>query len=180
MPAIASPSSLVELVQTLQEQQQQSAEAAAAIAQTLKEQQRHQQEQAAAVSQTLGQISRLLSSLLGGLAPVLGHAAPAPAQAAAPQPAAKFGGNATAAPKPAAKSPSKGGRSASKFTTTGVESVLAFISKRGNPTSAEVNQHWQTEGRSGKADITLSQLTKAKKLKRTANPAGRGSRYTIV
>ena len=159
MAAISSPANLVELVQVLQDQQQQHSQAADAFAQTLKELQGQQREHASAVAQTLKQIGDLLSSLLGGLSPLVAQAAPAGAPAVARTTVAKASGSAGA---------------------TGNDFVLAFVRKHGSPTSAQVNQQWIAAGRKHKADITLSQLVKAGKLKRSPNPAGRGSLYSVV
>ena len=66
-----------------------------------------------------------------------------------------------------------------KFARSGEASVLAFVAARKNPTTAEVNKRWASEGRAGKADNTLSKLAKDGKLARIADPAVRGSRYTV-
>jgi hypothetical protein len=167
MAAISSPANLVELVQVLQDQQQQHRQAADTFAQTLKELQVQQREHANAVAKTLKQIGDLLSSLLGGLSPLVAHAAPAGAPPAAGRAATRAAtGAATGA------SGSAG--------ATGNDFVMAFVRKHGSPTSAQVNQEWIAAGRKHKADITLSQLVKAGKLKRSPNPAGRGSLYSVV
>jgi hypothetical protein len=63
---------------------------------------------------------------------------------------------------------------------TGNEFVIGFVKEKKNPTSQEINAAWKADGRNRNADITLSLLTKAKKLKRTPLGAGiRGSRYSI-
>jgi hypothetical protein len=66
-----------------------------------------------------------------------------------------------------------------KLETTGEESVLEFIRDRGNPTTAEVNDHWQSEGRPGVANPILARLLKRKLLRRENDPNVRGSRYRI-
>ncbi len=72
-------------------------------------------------------------------------------------------------------------RKAQKFSTTGDESVLAFVKERKNPTSQEIEGHWKGEGRGGPAANTLTKLVKAKKLKRTPLGKGvRGSRYSLA
>ena len=65
------------------------------------------------------------------------------------------------------------------FERTGEESVLAFVKYHGKPTAKEVNEHWQAEGRGGKADNALSKLVKENKLKRVSAPGERGSRYQV-
>ena len=66
-----------------------------------------------------------------------------------------------------------------KLETTGEESVLEFIRAQGNPTTAQVNAHWQQEGRPGVANPILARLLKRKILQRENDPGVRGSRYRI-
>jgi len=63
------------------------------------------------------------------------------------------------------------------FSQTGEESVLAFVKSHGGPTAKEVNQHWQSEGRGGKADNALGKLVAEGRLRRVQNKEGRGSLY---
>jgi hypothetical protein len=63
------------------------------------------------------------------------------------------------------------------FSKTGEETVLEYVTSKGPVTAAEVNKHWQGEGRGGKADNTLSKLVKDGKLKRVKNKGERGSSY---
>jgi hypothetical protein len=74
----------------------------------------------------------------------------------------------SASKKTAKKGASKKGarKKRGRFAQTGSESVLAFVKQHGRPTTAEVNKHWQKEGRGGTADNTLSQLVKGGYLKR--------------
>ena len=46
--------------------------------------------------------------------------------------------------------------------------------------AADVNKHWQGEGRGGKADNTLTKLVKDGKLKRHEVKGERGGRYSIA
>ena len=160
MAAVESPSNLVELIHKLEMQKAQHAE------------------MAAAVTTTLGQISGLLGSLIGGQQrPAVSHTAPK----AAPKPAPKATTTpmASKAPSaPAAKAPAVANRT--KYTLTGDESVLAFIKRRGNPSTSEVQTHWSSEGRGSSADNSLSKLYRDKKIKREPNKQGRGSRYTMA
>ena len=73
-------------------------------------------------------------------------------------------------------------RTRGKFAKTGLESVLEFVASKGakGATSAEINTQWKSEGRGATADTTLSQLTKAKKLKRVKLKGQKGSRYTLA
>jgi hypothetical protein len=82
---------------------------------------------------------------------------------------------------PVAKVANPGGTKKTKSNgETSNEFVLGFIKEKKNPTSQEVNAAWKAAGRSRTADITLSLLTKAKRLKRTPlGPGIRGSRYSI-
>lgn len=66
-----------------------------------------------------------------------------------------------------------------KLETTGEESVLEFIRAQGNPTTAQVNAHWQQEGRPGVANPILARLLKRNILRRENDPRVRGSRYRI-
>jgi hypothetical protein len=55
--------------------------------------------------------------------------------------------------------------------------VFNFVKAQGKPNAAEVNQHWQKEGRGGKADNTLTKLVKDGRLKRVQVKGERGGRY---
>jgi hypothetical protein len=67
-----------------------------------------------------------------------------------------------------------------KLPQTGEESVLAFIREHGKPTTAEINDHWKSEGRPGVANPTVARLLKRGLLKRENDPAVRGSRYSVA
>lgn len=71
-------------------------------------------------------------------------------------------------------------RKRGRFKQTADESILAFVKKAGKPTTAEVNKHWQAEGRGGKADNALTKLVQTRKLKRVKDKSVRGSRYTLA
>ncbi|HEX4123362.1 MAG TPA: hypothetical protein VHY37_01445 [Tepidisphaeraceae bacterium] len=72
-------------------------------------------------------------------------------------------------------------RRRSRFAVSGNESILSFVRQHPNATTQEIKTHWGAEGRGGGADNSLSLLTKAKKLKRTALGKGiRGSSYTVA
>ncbi|MEX0774895.1 MAG: hypothetical protein WD042_04170 [Phycisphaeraceae bacterium] len=85
-------------------------------------------------------------------------------------------------PKPGAAGKAKRGgkRHRGSFPVTGTESVLKFIKQHGSPSTAELNKHWQKEGRKGKADNLLSLLAKAGKVKREKSGDVRGSRYKLA
>jgi len=84
------------------------------------------------------------------------------------------------APKPVGRPAKKrGGRRS--FAISGEESVLAFIKEHKNPTTHDIEAHWQSEGRGATAANTLSRLGKDGKVKRTPLGKGiRGSRYTLA
>lgn len=171
MLARASSLNLVQLIEALHEQEQQYQEASDAISKTLQEQAEQQRAAGSEIARTLGQISGMLSSLLGGVVAAPAVSAP-PVRRGPGRPPASASAAGAAAPK------RRGRRS--RFGTTGNESVLAFVKEHGNPTSAEMTAHWNSEGRGGKVENTLGPLVRAKKLKRSPNPNGRGSRYTIA
>ncbi len=81
--------------------------------------------------------------------------------------------------------PADAGKSARKprtrgiFKRTGTESILALLRKKGLP-GAAINQAWKQEGRAGRADATLGQLVKARKLKRIKVKGQRGSLYALA
>jgi DNA-binding PadR family transcriptional regulator len=64
-----------------------------------------------------------------------------------------------------------------KFELTGERSVLGFISRRGSPTTAEINEHWRAEGRRGVANVILLKLLKQGLIQRRLDAGIRGSRY---
>ena len=72
-------------------------------------------------------------------------------------------------------------RKRGSFEKSGEESVLEFVTAAGKPNALEVNEHWQKEGRGGKADNTLSKLVKEGKIKRLPAKEGeRGGRYAAA
>jgi hypothetical protein len=83
---------------------------------------------------------------------------------------------ARASSKVAAKSAPKG---RGKYTQTGDEFILAFLAKRGNATTTEIRQHWQKQGRKGKAENNLTGLVKTGKVLRNPTPGEAGSTYSI-
>jgi len=78
------------------------------------------------------------------------------------------------------KAGAKRGRKRQTFSKSGEESVLDFVREAGSPNSAEVNAHWEAEGRKGRADNALSKLVSDGKLKRVNAPGERGSRYKVA
>ncbi len=70
-------------------------------------------------------------------------------------------------------------RKRGKFAMSGEQSIISLIGRKGGATSQEIERHWKQEGRGGTAANMLSQMTKAKKLKRTPLKGQRGSTYTV-
>jgi hypothetical protein len=66
-----------------------------------------------------------------------------------------------------------------KFAVSGEQSILAFIKSKTNPVGREIETHWKSEGRKGRAINKVSKLVKDKKLKRAALKGERGSRYSL-
>ena len=65
------------------------------------------------------------------------------------------------------------------FVVTADAFVLGFIQANPGCTTAQVNEHWTTEGRNGKADQTLFKLVKAGQIARKNIKGKRGSMYTV-
>tara|TARA_B100000614_G_C14347821_1_gene411679 strand:+ start:61 stop:501 length:441 start_codon:yes stop_codon:yes gene_type:complete len=68
-------------------------------------------------------------------------------------------------------------RTRKTFAVSGDESVLAFVKANPDCTTAQVNEHWTKEGRSGKADNALGKLVKEDKIARKNIKGQRGSTY---
>ncbi|MAX24156.1 MAG: hypothetical protein CMJ19_06595, partial [Phycisphaeraceae bacterium] len=64
-------------------------------------------------------------------------------------------------------------------TATADTFVLSFIQANPGCTTAQVNEHWITAGRNGKADQTLFKLVKNGQIARKNIKGRRGSMYTI-
>jgi hypothetical protein len=69
-------------------------------------------------------------------------------------------------------------RGPGKYALTVDESVLAFVQANPECTTAQVNEHWIKEGRSGMASNTLAKLAQAGKLTRKNLKGQRGSTFT--
>ncbi|MAX23001.1 MAG: hypothetical protein CMJ19_00740 [Phycisphaeraceae bacterium] len=90
--------------------------------------------------------------------------------------------------KPVAKAQSNGPekttfpgrkRTRNSFTITANDFVLSFVQANPECTTAQVNEHWITEGRNGKADQTLFKLVKTGQIARKNIKGQRGSMYTV-
>jgi hypothetical protein len=106
----------------------------------------------AEIDEVLGRIQHALGGLGGASAPVAGLDAPEGARVR---------------------------RRYQKLPQTGEESVLTFVREHGNPSTAEINDHWRGEGRPGVANPTVARLLKRGALRRENDPTVRGSRYRI-
>lgn len=71
-------------------------------------------------------------------------------------------------------------RKRGRFALTAEESVLQFIKARGNPSTADLTEHWRAEGRKGAVNVTLYKLLLAGQITRVHDAAVRGSRYAIA
>jgi predicted transcriptional regulator len=100
-------------------------------------------------------------------------------------------GSAAATTKPAVKAvampvaaPTLSGRGRARrpgeLPTTGVQSILALVKARGNPTTSQINARFKAEGRHSTADTLLGELVKKGVLKK--NPLGGrlGSEYSLA
>ena len=79
---------------------------------------------------------------------------------------------------PAPSTEGKTGRR-KKFKVSGEQSVLAFVGKKGSPTTAEIVANWKKQGRLSNVGNTLTNLVKDGKLRREDIPGQRGSRYSV-
>ncbi len=70
-------------------------------------------------------------------------------------------------------------RARAKYTQTGDEFILSFLSKKGNATTNEIRQHWKKQGRRGKAENNLTGLVKSGKVLRSPTPGQAGSTYSL-
>lgn len=91
--------------------------------------------------------------------------------------------NTASAPRGPGRSSKKDGtkkgrrRGRKSYSQTANEFVLGLVKSR-SMTTREINEAWTAAGRKGKADNTLTKLTKAKQLKRKNIKGARGSQYT--
>ena len=115
----------------------------------------------AAIDKTLEQVNALLGAPPGSAMPAW-------------QPTSKLAMAAT----PTRSTAKRRGRK--QFAMTGEQSILAFIKARRNPTTREVNAQWKQEGRGGTADSLLSEMAKAKKLRKKPLGGRLGSEYSLA
>ncbi len=88
----------------------------------------------------------------------------------------------TAAATPASKADASTlkPRKRGMFARTGEQSILAWLAGGKSLTTARINAAWKREGRKGTADVSLSDLVKSRKLKRTKIKGQRGSQYKLL
>jgi hypothetical protein len=152
MPVSNASSDITVRIQSLLDQREEHTKAIAAIEETL-----------AKVGAALGTPAKPPKPA----API--PKAVAPAKPAAPKPAP---------PKPAA--PAKGTRTRRQFAISGEQSILQFVKSKSSPKGSEIETHWKSEGRKGRAINLISKLAKEKKLKRIPLKGERGSRYSVA
>jgi hypothetical protein len=70
-------------------------------------------------------------------------------------------------------------RKRAKYSQTAEEFILSFLSKHRSATTSEIRQHWQKQGRGGKAENSLTGLVKSGKLIRSPRPGQAGSSYSL-
>lgn len=89
---------------------------------------------------------------------------------------------AAAKPARAAKVKAKGGKRGkrARYDQTAEEFILSFLAKNRSATTSEIRQHWQKQGRGGKAENSLTGLVKNGKLVRTPRPGQAGSSYSLA
>lgn len=90
----------------------------------------------------------------------------------------KAAGKAKRGPKPKVVSKGKRGKRA-KYDQTAEEFILSFLAKNRSATTSEIRQHWQKQGRGGKAENSLTGLVKSGKVLRTSKPGQVGSSYSL-
>lgn len=66
-----------------------------------------------------------------------------------------------------------------RYAQTAEEFILSFLGNNPGATTSEIRQHWQKQGRGGKAENSLTGLVKNGKLIRTARPGQAGSSYSL-
>lgn len=98
--------------------------------------------------------------------------------------AGKTRGKAKAAPKSGrgAKGKAASGKRGkrARYDQTAEEFILSFLAKNRSATTSEIRQHWQKQGRGGKAENSLTGLVKNGKLVRTPRPGQAGSSYSLA
>jgi hypothetical protein len=121
-----------------------------------------------------------IEETLAKVGAALGTAA-APSKPAAPKAVApaKPAAVKAAPPKPAAPA-AKGKRTRRQFAISGEQSILNFVKSKSSPKGSEIESHWKSEGRKGRAINLISKLSKEKKLKRIPLKGERGSRYSVA
>jgi DNA-binding transcriptional regulator YiaG len=67
-----------------------------------------------------------------------------------------------------------------KLKQTGAQAILSFVKRGPALATRQINDAWRKQGRAGTADVTLGQLVRAGKLKRTKVEGRRGSQYTAA
>lgn len=86
------------------------------------------------------------------------------------------------APKPTTAKTSRRPKPRGSFKITGPETIIAFVKAAGKDgrTGSEIAAHWDAQGRGAGVYAILTQLVKAKKLKRQKLSGRQGSRFTVA
>ncbi|PSM31327.1 hypothetical protein [Haliangium sp. UPWRP_2] len=78
------------------------------------------------------------------------------------------------------KAGATGGRGKrARYAQTAEEFILSFLGNNPGATTSEIRQHWQKQGRGGKAENSLTGLVKSGKVLRTSKPGQVGSSYSL-
>lgn len=98
--------------------------------------------------------------------------------------ASKWGVDLKTDKRPGRKRPgATAGRKRKSFDKTGKQSIIDFVvaRKKNHPTISDINQHWHSEGRAGRADTIVTKLVQDGQLERLESEEGtRGSRYAVA
>lgn len=78
------------------------------------------------------------------------------------------------------KAAAKPRRKATKFKQSADQTILTLLQKRKGVTTTDINAAWKKEGRAGNANVNLSKLVKAKKVKRTTLQGQNKSLYSLA
>ena len=85
------------------------------------------------------------------------------------------------APHMSSSAPKRRGRRGRRsYSLTATDLITNFVRDRGSPTTQDIKQLWNSEGRKGTADNVLSLLVRTGKLRRKPVEEGRGSRYVLA
>ncbi len=78
------------------------------------------------------------------------------------------------------KAPTIKRRKPGKFKQSADQLILSLLQKRKQTTTTDVNTAWKKDGRAGNANVNLSKLVKAKKIKRTTLKGQNKSLFSLA